>query len=161
YETLAPSRIPPAIRKTIAVVEDATMHKIAISPAALDRMTRRMGKLHPFDTMTPRKTGLLVIDIQNYFVKPGHQGEIPMAREIAPNVNRLAAGRRPRRLDPQWHQGHAGKLVDIARVPDDTGAGGTTLGGDGHRRRRLCLLAPQRHMARRCADHQDSLQRFH
>jgi hypothetical protein len=51
------------------------MHKIAISPAALERMTRRMGKLHPFDSMTPGKTALLVIDMQNYFVKPGHQGE--------------------------------------------------------------------------------------
>ena len=76
------------------------MHKIAISPAALDRMTRRMGKLHPFDTMAPRKTGLLVIDMQNYFVKPGHQGEIPAAREIVPNINRLAAGLRR----------HAGRL---------------------------------------------------
>ena len=72
------------------------MHKIAISPAALDRMTRRMGKLHPFDTMAPRNTGLLVIDMQNYFVKPGHQGEIPAAREIVPNINRLAAGLRRR-----------------------------------------------------------------
>ena len=72
------------------------MHKIAISPAALDRMTRRMGKLHPFDTMAPRNTGLLVIDMQNYFVKPGHQGEIPAAREIVPNINLLAAGLRRR-----------------------------------------------------------------
>jgi ureidoacrylate peracid hydrolase len=82
------------------------MHKIAISPAALERITRRMGKLHPFDSMTPGKTALLVIDMQNYFVKPGHQGEIPTAREIVPNINRLAAGlrRRPCRLDPQRHQ---------------------------------------------------------
>ena len=78
------------------------MHKIAISPAALDRMTRRMGKLHPFDTMAPRKTGLLVIDMQNYFVKPGHQGEIPAAREIMPNINRLAAGLRRRGGHVVW-----------------------------------------------------------
>ena len=72
------------------------MHKIAISPAALDRMTTRMGKLHPFDAIEPRKTAMLVIDMQNYFVKPGHQGEIPLAREIVPNINRLAAGLRRR-----------------------------------------------------------------
>jgi ureidoacrylate peracid hydrolase len=78
------------------------MHKIAISPAALDRMTRRMGKLHPFDTMAPRKTALLVIDMQNYFVKPGHQGEIPAAREIVPNINRLAAGLRRRGGHVVW-----------------------------------------------------------
>ena len=78
------------------------MHKIAISPAALDRMTRRMGKLHPFDTMAPRNTGLLVIDMQNYFVKPGHQGEIPAAREVVPNINRLAAGLRRRGGHVVW-----------------------------------------------------------
>jgi hypothetical protein len=67
------------------------MHKIAISPAALERMTRRMGKLHPLDSMTPGKTALLVIDMQNYFVKPGHQGEIPVAREIVPGCGGAAA----------------------------------------------------------------------
>src|SRR5262249_46657313 len=57
-----------------ALVEDTTMHKIAISPAALDRMTRRMGKLHPFDTMAPRKTGLLVIDMQKLLRQAGASG---------------------------------------------------------------------------------------
>ncbi len=79
------------------------MHKVAISPAALERMTRRMGKLHPFDIMTPRQTALLVIDMQqNYFVKPGHQGEIPAARDIVPNINRLAAGLRQRGGHVVW-----------------------------------------------------------
>jgi len=72
------------------------MHKIAISEAALNRMTTRMGKLHPFDVIDPRHTALLVIDMQNYFVKPGHQGEVPLAREIVPNINRLAADLRCR-----------------------------------------------------------------
>jgi ureidoacrylate peracid hydrolase len=78
------------------------MHKIAISAAALDRMTTRMGKLHPFDVIDPRHTALLVIDMQNYFVKPGHQGEIPLAREIVPNINRLAADLRRRGGHVVW-----------------------------------------------------------
>ena len=78
------------------------MHKIAISAAALDRMTARMGKLHPFDVIDPGKAALIVIDMQNYFVKPGHQGEIPLAREIVPNVNRLAAELRRRRGHVVW-----------------------------------------------------------
>jgi nicotinamidase-related amidase len=78
------------------------MHKIAISPAALDRMTARMGKLHPFDAITSRKAALLVIDMQNYFVKQGHQGEIPLGREIVPNINRLAAGLRRRGGHVVW-----------------------------------------------------------
>jgi len=72
------------------------MHKIAISAAALDRMTARMGKLHPFDVIDPRGAALVVIDMQNYFVKPGHQAETPIAREIVPNINRLAAELRRR-----------------------------------------------------------------
>jgi ureidoacrylate peracid hydrolase len=78
------------------------MHKIALSSAALDRMTARMGKLHPFDTIEPRKAALLVIDMQNYFVKQGHQGEISLAREIVPNINRLAAGLRSRGGHVVW-----------------------------------------------------------
>jgi len=67
------------------------MHKIAISAAALERMTTRLGKLDPFDAIDPRHTAPLVIDMQNYFVEAGQQGEIPLAREIVPNINRLAA----------------------------------------------------------------------
>lgn len=72
------------------------MHKIAISEAARSRMTARTGKLHPFDAIGPRKAGLVVIDMQNYFCKPGHQGEVPASRDIVPNINRLAADLRRR-----------------------------------------------------------------
>jgi len=72
------------------------MHKIALSAAARDRMTARTGKAHPFDTIDPRQAALVVIDMQNYFCKPGHQGEVPAAREIVPNINRLAADLRRR-----------------------------------------------------------------
>ncbi len=78
------------------------MHKIAISAAALDRMTARMGKLHPFDVIDPHGAALAVIDMQNYFVKPGEQGEIPLAREIVPNINRLAADLRRRGGHVVW-----------------------------------------------------------
>ncbi len=67
------------------------MHKTAIAAPILERMKVRIGKLHPFDAIDPAKTALLVVDMQNYFVKPGHQSEIPGAREIVPNINRLAA----------------------------------------------------------------------
>lgn len=78
------------------------MHKIAISEATLARMKVRMGKLHPFDAIDPGKTALVVIDMQNYFVKPGHQSEIPAAREIVPNINRLAAELRRRGGHVVW-----------------------------------------------------------
>jgi ureidoacrylate peracid hydrolase len=78
------------------------MHKIAISEATLARMKVRIGKLHPFDAIDPGKTALVVIDMQNYFVKPGHQSEIPAAREIVPNINHLAAELRRRGGHVVW-----------------------------------------------------------
>jgi ureidoacrylate peracid hydrolase len=48
-----------------------------------------VGRAHPFDVIEPAKTALLVVDMQNYFMHPDYQA-VPMAREIVPNVNRLA-----------------------------------------------------------------------
>ncbi len=78
------------------------MHKIAIAKAQSDRLQMRLGKLHPFDVMDPRKTALVVVDMQNYFVKQGHQSEVPLAREIVPNINRLAAELRRRGGHVVW-----------------------------------------------------------
>jgi ureidoacrylate peracid hydrolase len=78
------------------------MHKIALSEASLARAQRQFGKLHCFETIDPRSTALLVIDMQNYFVKPGHQGEVPPARDIVPNINRLAAELRRRAGHVVW-----------------------------------------------------------
>lgn len=78
------------------------MHKIAISKANADRLQTRLGKLHPFDVIDPRKTALLVVDMQNYFVKQGHQSEVPLARDIVPNINRLAAELRRRGGHVVW-----------------------------------------------------------
>jgi ureidoacrylate peracid hydrolase len=78
------------------------MHKVEISKTAVERVRTRLGKLHPFDTIDPSKTALLVIDMQNYFVKQGHQSETPLAREIVPNINRLAAELRRRGGHVAW-----------------------------------------------------------
>jgi ureidoacrylate peracid hydrolase len=68
------------------------MHEIKISQATIDAVTRRTGRRHPFDTIDPRKTALVVIDMQNHFMAPGYMAETPAAREIVPAVNKLAAG---------------------------------------------------------------------
>lgn len=67
------------------------MHNVAIPDYALARAkVRKGGKLHAFDTIDPSRTALLVIDLQNGFLAPGQSAEIGPAREIVPNVNRLA-----------------------------------------------------------------------
>lgn len=55
------------------------------------RVLARRGTLHPFADLDPARTALVVIDLQNAFMddRVGH-AVCPMAREIVPNVNRLA-----------------------------------------------------------------------
>jgi ureidoacrylate peracid hydrolase len=67
------------------------MHSFSLPADLVERVTARTGRPHPFDVMEPSKTALVVIDMQNYFMKPGFQGEVPKARDIVPDVNRLAA----------------------------------------------------------------------
>lgn len=66
------------------------MHKIEIAQQAIDISLRRRGAVQPFATIEPLKTALLVVDMQTGFVAPGGVAEIPVAREIVPNINRLA-----------------------------------------------------------------------
>lgn len=68
------------------------MHAIAIPEHAIAAALKRRGKLHLYDTLLGPATALVVIDLQNAFMLPGMPAEVPVAREIVPNVNRLAAG---------------------------------------------------------------------
>jgi ureidoacrylate peracid hydrolase len=70
------------------------VHRIEIAQQAIDISLRRRGRVQPFATIEPAKTALLVVDMQTGFVAPGAVGEIPVAREIVPNVNRLAGALR-------------------------------------------------------------------
>ncbi|MDH3232059.1 MAG: cysteine hydrolase [Alphaproteobacteria bacterium] len=71
------------------------MHKIALPPHVLDNIEkRRGGRHHIFDRLDPAKTALVVIDMQKYFMEPGMAGEVPTARDIVPNINRLASALR-------------------------------------------------------------------
>jgi len=70
------------------------MHPFVMPAEMVARVTERCGNPHPFDTLIPERTALVVIDMQNYFLKPGYMGEVPMARKIVPGVNQLAAALR-------------------------------------------------------------------
>ncbi len=67
------------------------MHKIAIPESAIAGAMQQRGKLNRFDAVVGSQTALVVIDLQNVFMLPGMPVEVPTAREIVPNVNRLAA----------------------------------------------------------------------
>jgi ureidoacrylate peracid hydrolase len=68
------------------------MHKFAIPQNIIDRVIARRGKEHVFEDFDPARTALIVVDLQNGFMLPGVAfAEIAEAREIVPNVNKLAA----------------------------------------------------------------------
>src|SRR3982074_1035781 len=89
---------------------DRSMPALTIPDSLVAAVTSRAGRPHPYDVMVPSKTALVIIDMQNYFMKPGFQGEVPMARAIVPNVNRLAAALR----------GLGGHVVWVKNATNDT-----------------------------------------
>lgn len=66
------------------------MHPTDLPADIVERMRIRRGRLHLFDHLDPRRTALVVIDMQNAFLRPGAPSETPVAREIVPQINRLA-----------------------------------------------------------------------
>ena len=72
--------------------KEATLHKIEIPQWAVDLALARRGKPHVHDNLDPRRTALIVVDLQNAFmVEEVAVAYVPAAVEIVPNVNRLAA----------------------------------------------------------------------
>ncbi len=67
------------------------MHQIAIDPDILARVTRWRGKPHMFEAIDPARTAHIVIDMQNAFAEVGGELEVPLCREIVPNINRISA----------------------------------------------------------------------
>jgi ureidoacrylate peracid hydrolase len=70
------------------------MHKIKIPQAAIDRVLRRRDSLHVFNDLDPARTAHVVVDLQNGFMAPGQPAEIPAARDIVGNVNRISSALR-------------------------------------------------------------------
>jgi ureidoacrylate peracid hydrolase len=59
--------------------------------AILDRLVAmRGGARNAFARIDPRRTAHLVIDMQNGFMEPGAPVEVPMARGIVENINRIS-----------------------------------------------------------------------
>jgi ureidoacrylate peracid hydrolase len=68
------------------------MHKVEIPKRIIDACIARRGRFHVFDEIDPKRTALIIIDMQNAWVEPGVSPlEIPESRSIVENINRLAA----------------------------------------------------------------------
>jgi ureidoacrylate peracid hydrolase len=67
------------------------MHKHEMPQWAINRSLERRGRLHAHETLDPRKTALIVVDLQNAFmVEQVAVAYVPVAVEIVPNINWLA-----------------------------------------------------------------------
>jgi ureidoacrylate peracid hydrolase len=67
------------------------MHKISIPKSVVDRVVARRGREFMYEDLDPKKTALVVVDMQNAFMLPGVAHALcPTAQEIVPNINRLA-----------------------------------------------------------------------
>jgi ureidoacrylate peracid hydrolase len=66
------------------------LHSFALSADAYQRILARRGRLHGFERINSRHTALVVVDMQNAFCDGESPLQVPVAREIVPNINKLA-----------------------------------------------------------------------
>jgi ureidoacrylate peracid hydrolase len=64
------------------------------SPELVARVVARRGQLHLTRALDPRRTALVVIDMQRAFTEADAPSGTPSAKAIVPNINRLAAALR-------------------------------------------------------------------
>jgi ureidoacrylate peracid hydrolase len=84
------------------------VHKISLSPEVVKMIEAQRGTLHPYQLLDLRRTAHIVVDLQNGFMEPGAPVEVPVAREIVPNVNRISAAVRA----------HGGKNIFLRMTVD-------------------------------------------
>lgn len=72
------------------------MHKISLPSDLLAQIQAQRGTLHPFEKLDIRRTAHLIVDLQNGFMEAGAPVEVPVAREIVPNVNLISSAVRNR-----------------------------------------------------------------
>ena len=95
------------------------MHPTQLPAHVIDRVVFRRGRLHGFETIEPRKTALVVVDMQNVFCAKGAAVEVPAAREIVSNINRLARATRASGGVVVWIQMAVARWEDWALVLDN------------------------------------------
>ena len=66
------------------------MHKVEIRKEIVERVLARRRRYHLFDRLDPRKTALVIVDMQSAFVEPGSPAEVPASRGIVGAINRMA-----------------------------------------------------------------------
>jgi ureidoacrylate peracid hydrolase len=72
-------------------MEGHEMHKFDIPADVETRVMQRRGRLHAYESVEPARTALIVVDMQNAFVKEGAgHAYVEEAASTCPNINRVA-----------------------------------------------------------------------
>jgi ureidoacrylate peracid hydrolase len=95
------------------------MHPTQLPSHVVDRIVFRRGRLHGFDKVDASRTALVVVDMQNVFCAEGAAVEVTTAREIVPNINRLARATRAAGGLVVWAQMTVAKREEWALVLDN------------------------------------------
>ncbi|MCQ4159357.1 cysteine hydrolase [Roseomonas sp. GC11] len=81
------------------------MHTIAIPDSVVQRVIAKRGTAHPYADLDPARTALIVIDMQNGYLREDvAHAFVPGGTDIVPNINRLAAALRRRGGSVWWVQ---------------------------------------------------------
>ena len=88
------------------------MHHVSIRSHIVERVLARRGKFHWFETLDPKRTALLVIDMQSTFCEPGSPAEVPVSRSIVAPINNLTHGLRALGVPVFWVL-HANTQLDV------------------------------------------------
>ena len=78
------------------------MHQVGVRQHIIDRVIARRGRYHWFDRLDPRRSALVVIDMQNTFCESGAPAEVPSSREIIAPINAFAEHARPLGVQVFW-----------------------------------------------------------
>jgi ureidoacrylate peracid hydrolase len=75
-----------------------------IPDSTIESVIARQGRVHSLTELRGERTALVVVDMQNYFVKPGFQAEVPAARGIVPAIDAAARSMREAGGTVAWIQ---------------------------------------------------------
>jgi ureidoacrylate peracid hydrolase len=80
------------------------MHPYSVPDHIRQRVLKRKGRAYSLDAIDCGRSAFVVVDMQNYFVAPGFPSEVPVARDIVANINRMAAAMRAAGGTVAWIQ---------------------------------------------------------
>ena len=138
------------------------MHRYVVPASVKDRVVSRMGRLLAHDKIEAGRTALVVVNMQNYFCAQGFPAEVPLSREIVPNINRMAKTVRAALcVDPDHGCRRARALAQLPDAHADAASAASAARWARRGIGRFQVVPGARGAAGRHTGQEDQLQRLH